>query len=275
MENQLQIHVEQALEGIEDLVRQARDYGERVIGGAYDEIDEVIAGDNIEQACLSIIALLEQYPHTHNTLREEATSLYISVKEKPLAIKVVNGDPYLVWPYKARSIVDIFKKLHIKQQKDIVQEISPLLDAIKNSEYFITNPKVFGKVPDSENDVHLRIEGLLKCLYSEVEHKPRIPKPIKSFEPDTGIRSLRTLVEYKFIKTAEDGKKILDQILADIGGYQTDDYDKFIFVIYETKRVFPLSDWSRAIEASHPPNQIEIVVIRGVDPDRTITGKQS
>ena len=275
MENQLQILVEQALEGIENLIRKAIDYGERVMGGLYDEIDEAIACDNIELACLSIIALLEQYPHTHNTLREEATSLLKSVKENPLKTTVLNGEPYLVWPFKARDIVDIFKNLHVKQQKDVVQEISPLLDVIRNSEYFITNPKVFGKVPDSEGDVHLRIEGLLKCLYTEVEHKPRIPKPIKSFEPDTGIRSLRTLIEYKFIKTVEGGKKILEQILADIGGYQTDDYDKFVFVIYETNRVFPLRDWERAIEGSRPPNQIKIVVIKGVDSDHTITSKQS
>ncbi|MBA7624327.1 hypothetical protein ES703_31734 [subsurface metagenome] len=271
----MQILVEQALEGIENLIRKAIDYGERVMGGLYDEIDEAIACDNIELACLSIIALLEQYPHTHNTLREEATSLLKSVKENPLKTTVLNGEPYLVWPFKARDIVDIFKNLHVKQQKDVVQEISPLLDVIRNSEYFITNPKVFGKVPDSEGDVHLRIEGLLKCLYTEVEHKPRIPKPIKSFEPDTGIRSLRTLIEYKFIKTVEGGKKILEQILADIGGYQTDDYDKFVFVIYETNRVFPLRDWERAIEGSRPPNQIKIVVIKGVDSDHTITSKQS
>lgn len=275
MENQSQILVEQVLEGIENLIRKAIDYGERVTQGWYDEIDEATAVDSIELACLSIIALLEQYPDTHNTLREEATSLLKSVRENPLKTRVLNGDAYLDWPFKARDIVGIFKNLHVKQQKDVVQEISPLLDVIGNSEYFITNPKIFGKVPDSEYDVHLRIEGLLKCLYTDVEHKPRIPKRIKSFEADTGVRSLRTLIEYKFIKTAEDGKKILDQILADIGGYQTDDYDKFVFVIYETNRVFPLNDWLTAIESSRPPNQIEIVVIKGVDSDHTITSKQS
>ena len=122
--------------------------------------------------------------------------------------------------------------------------------------------------PNNEKDVHIRIEGLLRCIYNDLETKRRISKRIKCFEPDTAIPSLKTLIEYKYITNRSQGKDIVDQVLADISGYQSDDYDNYIFVIYETHRFFPKTDWDKMIESCNPQNRIECVVIKGVAPTK-------
>lgn len=68
-------------------------------------------------------------------------------------------------------------------------------------------------------------------------------KPIKNFEPDTGLPSLKTLIEYKFISDKNDAKRVSDEIFADISGYASRDWDSLLFVIYETHRVIEEKKW--------------------------------
>ncbi len=272
METDLPVYPEQALQEIDKLIRKAIEYGKRISEyGSEDEIDREVAKESIEKACLSTIVLLEQYADKHGTLIDEARSLLQSVKADPVKLRVLEGEVFLTWPWQVQDIVDIFRSMHFQQEKKGSTDIAPLLNVINNAEYYITNPRVFHDVPGSEDDIHVRIEGMIKCLYPDVITKPRLSKPIKSFDPDTGIPSLKTLIEYKYIKSLDDGKKIIDEILADIGGYQTDDYDKFVLVLYETHRLFPLSDWTRAIEKSRPPNPIEIILMKGVHPSKKVS----
>src|SRR5205809_3587279 len=79
-----------------------------------------------------------------------------------------------------------------------------LLQIIRNIHYIITDTTVFPGVPKNEKDVHLRIEAILKCVFPDLKHKPTLSKQIKNFEPDSGISSLRTLVEYKYLSRKED-----------------------------------------------------------------------
>ena len=260
----LPIYPEQALQKIQELNRESIEYANRIIQqGSEDEVERAIATDNLENAILSFVVLLEQYPDKHGTLLQEARNLLKSSREAPLKVTVLEGEPFLVWPYRLLDIVGIFKAIHLPEKKT-EKDVSSLLEVITNSEYYITETGIFKNVPSSENDVHVRIEGLLKCIYPDLLTKPRLSKLIKSFEPDTAIPSLKTLIEYKYITNRTEGKKILDQILADISGYQTDDYDNFIFVIYETHRLFPKGDWTRIIDSCKPRNPIEFVVMKGV-----------
>lgn len=270
MESGAQRLLQQAVQEIEVLIRKSIDSGRLVIDGSADEIDKAMAEQSIRRACMRTVVLLEQFADSHRTLLNEARKIQKLVKAEPLKVEEVEGEFYLVLPFEIREIINIFKSLHFEKDKEAVPEIAPLLDVLGNTEYYITSSNIFGKVPRSEADVHERIEGLLKCLYKDVLRKPRLSKPIKGFEPDTGIPSLKTLIDYKFVTSSEDGKRIIDEILADIGGYQSRDYDKFVFVIYETSRVIPVDEWIQAVEASKPRNPIKIVVLKGV----AATGKE-
>lgn len=267
MEKDLSIYPTQSLEAIDKLVSKAIDSGRRITEeGSESDVDFEIAREAIENACLSLVAFLELYAGEHTCLLEEAKIIRESVKADPIKSRILDGDVYLTWPWKIRDITDIFRAMHLKEENNTPAILAPLVDVIANTEYYITNRKAFGTEPGSEKDVHVRIEGMLKCLYPDLQSKPRLTKMIKNFEPDTGIPCLKSLIEYKYINNLDEAKLILDQILADIGGYQTDDYDNFIFVIYETHRIVPLSDWRQAIAQSKPPNPIEIILIKGVIP---------
>lgn len=266
MNKDLSVYPEQTLQEIQELNRKAIDYGNRIIEwGSEDDIDRAIANRELDNAILTFIVLLEQYPDEHGTLLEEARNLLTSSRGKPLKAEVLGGEPYLVWPFRLHDLINMFKSLHLPENKtESDKDIDSLLEIIGRSEYYITQTDIFKSVPSSENDVHIRIEGILRCIYGDLETKQRIPKKIKSFEPDTAIPSLKTLIEYKYITSRDQGKKIVDQVYTDILGYQSHDYDNIIFVFYETQRVFPKADWDRMVESCKPQNRIECVVIKGV-----------
>jgi len=266
MNKDLSVYPEQAIQEILEMNRKAIDYGNRITQwGSEDDIDQAIAKRELDNAILNFIALLEQYPDKHGILLEEARSLLTSSRRNPLKAEVLAGEGYLIWPFKLRDLVNMFSSLHIPEKKtESDKDIDSLLEILNRSEYYITQTDIFKSAPRSENDVHIRIEGLLRCFYNDLQTKPRISKTIKSFEPDTEIPSLKVLIEYKYIANRAQGKIIIDQVLADMSGYQSPDRDNIIFVIYETRRVFPKADWDRMIESCKPQNRIECVVIKGV-----------
>jgi hypothetical protein len=266
MDKDLSVYPDQAIQEIQELIRKAIDYGNRIVQwGTGDPIDRAIAERELDKAILSFIVLLEQYPDKHGTLLEDAKNLLTSSRAKPLQVEVLEGQAYLIWPFKLRDLVDMFSSLHIpKNETKSDKDVDSLVGILNRSEYYITQTDIFGSVPRSENDVHTRIEGLLRCFYSDIQTKTRISKTIKNFEPDTEIPSLKALIEYKYITNRAQGKTTVDQVLADMSGYQSPDRDNIIFVIYETRRVFPKADWDRMIKSCRPQNRIECVVIKGV-----------
>lgn len=74
--------------------------------------------------------------------------------------------------------------------------VNDLKKVLERAAYVICNTDIFARVPQNEADVHDRLEAILKCHYPDLKRKPRLNKPIKSFEPDTGIISAKTLLEY-------------------------------------------------------------------------------
>lgn len=138
-----------------------------------------------------------------------------------------------------------------------------LLRIIRDTQYVITNKDLFRIAPTSEADVHVRIEGILKCVFPDLKHKPVLTKQIKNFEPDTGIPSLHTLVEYKFISKVEDAPIIADQILADTRGYHSPDWSRFLYVIYETHRFRSEKDWNQLLAESGVSTATTAVVLTG------------
>ena len=104
-------------------------------------------------------------------------------------------------------------------------------------------------------------------------HKPRLAKPIKNFEPDTGIPSIRTLLEYKFISGHRQVAQIADEILADTRAYTSQDWTSFVYLIYETRRFKPESQWRQLLRDCEVSENTAVVVLTGESP--TSTAKRS
>ena len=85
--------------------------------------------------------------------------------------------------------------------------------------------------------------------------------------PDTGIPSIQTLIEYKFLGKKHDEKLLADQILADTRGYHSKDWNHFFYVIYETGRFCPEKKWNQLLRACDVPDSTTIIVLSG---ERTV-----
>ena len=142
----------------------------------------------------------------------------------------------------------------------VISEVASIIEA---SLYSITDRKIFESPPCGEKEVHDRIEAVLKCVFPDLKHKPSISKPIKNFIPDTGLPSVKTLIEYKFISNNTDAKRVSDEVLADTRGYFSKEWDKFIYVIYETVRIKPESEWNNLLLECNVPDNTKIIVLCG------------
>jgi hypothetical protein len=218
---------------------------------------------DLEFAWIMLLDLLERLGHKE--LLEFARNDYNDFKKEPSANAMGYDEPFLIWPTRLRLLLTILKDLHLPESglEGTPIEIEKLKRLIKNSEYYITQTSVFSWVPCIEDDVHNRIEGILKCAYPDLKRKPPLAKKIKGFIPDTGIPSLRTFIEYKFINNEKEAKAVLDEIFSDISGYKDHEYDRYIFVIYETGRVFNRSDWEEAVASAQAKEIIDVIVLQG------------
>ena len=125
-------------------------------------------------------------------------------------------------------------------------DTSRLLHLIKQTQNVINNKNCFAP-PRNESEVHDRIEMVLKAVYPDTLRKPPISGTVKSFIPDSGIPSLQTLIEYKFLDNEKQAPIIADEILADVSGYRRENWRNVVFVIYETRRFKSESDWQEML----------------------------
>jgi hypothetical protein len=177
-----------------------------------------------------------------------------------------DGDPYSLSISIMRRFVYALGSFFPKEDHTIITK--DLLQIIRDIHYVITDKVLFRTTPSNENDIHLRIEGILKCVFPDLKHKPSITKQIKNFEPDTGIPSIETLIEYKFLSSKEDVPTIADQVLADTRGYTSREWNHFLYVIYETNRFRTEKDWNQLLIQSGVPENTSIVVLSGEPPKR-------
>jgi len=171
-------------------------------------------------------------------------------------------EPYLVWIENIRMFVDGISGVHGLGKTD-ASELRELKAILKRAVYVICDNSLFPSVPGNESDVHRRIEGILKAYYQDLKRKPVLSKPIKNFEPDTGIPSIKTLIEYKFVKTNADAKRVADEILTDVSGYRSPEWKNILFVIYETHRVMPEDQWISLIKECGLGRNYDAIVLSG------------
>lgn len=166
--------------------------------------------------------------------------------------------------------IHAFKSLYGLDKNDY--SVVSLIDVLRNCEYSLTLGKGMD-VPSDEHELHERIETILRCVYPDLKHKPEITKPIKNFEPDTGIPSARTLIEYKYVDSLETLKRVSDEILADTQGYKSKNWGNFIYLIYETKRFQSEKKWRLHLEECGNPENTDVIVIRGEQPKKKAKAK--
>jgi hypothetical protein len=179
---------------------------------------------------------------------------------------------YLYWGSRLRPYLDALAAISGGEKTGIVAR--DVIEILKNTEYSITDQKCFPKPPASEGEVHARIEAILKCVFVPLRHKPAISKPIKNFEPDTGLPAVKTLIEYKFVKSEDDVRRVSDEILADTRGYTSKDWNRFVYVIYETRRFESEKKWNEHLRECATGDNTSVVVLRGEAPPKSKSARR-
>jgi hypothetical protein len=217
----------------------------------------------IESCFLQLLAIVEalELPEFRTMVFRE----YSAIESSKSGFKESNidpdGEPYSTVIGRIRCYALALKNLFPDVKKTTVTK--DLLQIIRDIHYVITDKAVFKKIPENENDVHIRIEAVLKCVFPDLKHKPVLTKQIKNFEPDTGIPSLQTLIEYKYLSKKSEVGPIADQLLADTRGYVSRDWSRFLYVIYETNRFRTEADWNLFLRESEVSENTTVVVLGG------------
>ena len=224
------------------------------------------AAYDVERAFVETKLLLEAValPKALDALRRIEREARKDYGQTDFSVEV--GEKYLVWAASLYHYLAAVESLFGEPKAGTITK--DVIQILRETQYSITDHACFPQPPRNERDVHVRIEAVLRCVFPDLIHKPRITKQIKHFEPDTGLPSIRTLIEYKFIATATDAKKISEEVLADTRGYISKEWDRFIYVIYETKRIKPERQWKQLFRSSEIGSNTEIIVIHGEEPSR-------
>lgn len=217
----------------------------------------------IEGCYFQILAIAEalHFVEFHKMIYEEYK--YYKSKENGFLKENIDpdGEPYSECLSRLRLYQSTIQSFYPSETNTRVTK--DLLNIIRDIHYVITDKSLYGGPPKNENDVHIRIEGILKCLFADMKHKPTLTKAIKNFVPDTGIASIETLIEYKFIARSCDVPIIADQILADTRGYVSKDWKRFLYVIYETNRFRSEKEWNHLLQQSGLADNTTAVVLSG------------
>jgi hypothetical protein len=196
-----------------------------------------------------------------NIILQEYSDLKKS-KESLLSIEYSpDQDPYSLAAILLRRYIRVLESFLPEEKTTKISK--DILDIIRDVHYSITDKSIYGTAPCNENEIHIRIEGILKCVFPDLKHKPVLTKAIKNFEPDTGIASINTLIEYKFLSDKSEVGRIADEVLADTRGYNSKEWSHFIYVIYETNRFRTEKEWNNLLRQSGISNNTIIIVLSG------------
>ncbi|PPD43119.1 MAG: hypothetical protein CTY16_13805 [Methylobacter sp.] len=256
------IPLNNAIDSIEKSLHQANNYFMNSLyrHEANNNDDSIVAEYYIERAFIELLVLTEHL--SLNAIFKQIELLFQEAKKDFLKSKMGPDEPYLVWSEKIRMYVDGIANAHGLGETS-ESEMKDIKDIIKRALYVICDKNLFPSLPEKEAHVHDRIEAILKCHFADLKRKPPLSKPIKNFEPDSGIPSSKTLIEYKFVNTKSEAKIVVDQILADTCGYRTPQWKNLLFVIYETHRVMPEEEWSSLLKECELGNNYDIMVLSG------------
>jgi hypothetical protein len=256
-------NLSESLKRIQELLKKADDvFDEGGYRGREDyDVPEMQIDYYIESAFIHTLVLLDKLNLSRTY--EQVRAVFNNAQEKGFgAGKQGIDEPYLQWSAEIYGFLQaIGNSYNIHPFSNLVSK--DIISILRATLYSITDKKIFDKPPARESEVHSRIEAVLKCVFPDLRHKPSINKPIKNFEPDTGLPSVRTLIEYKFISNQNDAKRVSDEVLADTRGYFSREWERFIYVIYEESRVKQESEWIQMLKECGVPSNTQILVLPG------------
>lgn len=271
LHNVRDVNIEAAVTSVRSLIDSAERCVEAVERGNYASSDDACeysyrASRDIATAFTQMMMLTDALGLTQTY--EQIGKEYKEALDHEQGLSAIWTDPYgevyLSAADPLRRFVASLEGVYGLKSLHVVSKA--VVDVLRGTQYAITDRNCFAEPPASEADVHHRVEAVLKCIFSDLRHTPPVAKSVKNFKPDTGLPSMRTLVEYKFIQEKADIDRVADEILADTRGYKSHDWDCFIFLIYETRRLKSEREWNDLLRECGTALNTQAIVICGEAP---------
>lgn len=247
---------------VENIIRRANSILNECVESneRWDDVKEFLA-NMVKTAFHAALSLCAKY-----SLQMEAKNIQSILAEADDLARVAEYDGTgvfdLYWGSRLYSELNIIKNLYGETTGDeIPLSLNLVIQMIRHTEYAM---EAHNKYPRDETDLHKFIENILKPAYPDLLSKPPLPKPIKNFVPDTGIPSLRLLIEYKYLYSKEDASRVADEILADTAGYKSKDWVYFFLVIYEQRRLKSDTEWKDLLRQCGTAKNTWVFVIHGI-----------
>jgi len=261
-------NLEESLKSIDNLLTKANKILDKYPSlGRPDQYDipEMQTEYYLESAFIQTLVLLDRL-NLSRTYDKFGEFFSKAKNEGLLKTKYGVDESYLVWSSKIYTyLIAIGNSYNINPFSRRIS--GDVISILRSTLYSITDKNIFSSSPSNENQVHERIEAVLKCVFPDLKHKPAITKSIKNFIPDTGLPSVRTLIEYKFVTSKDDAKRISEEVLADTRGYFSRDWENFIYIIYETSRIKQEVEWDNMLRECGVPENTKIIVLSGESTD--------
>lgn len=219
----------------------------------------------IETAFLQLLALSELLGQTQ--LTQIIHSTYRDAKRIGLG-RIDTFEDQSAWSFwsgPVQQFADAIEAVYGAKQLAAGTISTDLLTLLQNTQTAVTDKRCF-QPPKNEGEVHDRIEAVLRCVYPDLLRKPPLPKPVVSFIADSGIPSISTLIEYKFMSQESQAGQIANEILADTRGYSESGWGRMVFVIYETKRFKTPFEWRQLLATCGLTTNVQLIVLHGEEP---------
>lgn len=251
------------MNSVDEILASIRD----TISGANHALDNGEDAAWLIQTAFVRMRILLEAAELHEALKAFSQMEESASKEWDAVETDEYGEPGLKWA--GRLYQYIWALASTLGQPKVTTVTKDLIQILRATQYSITDKRCFRNPPSNEAEVHARIEAVLRCVFPDLLHKPAVSKQIKNFQPDTGLPSIHTLIEYKFILEHGEEKRIADELLADSRGYVSisGEWKNFVFVIYETKRIKSENQWKQLLNDSGITNT-EVIVLSGEEPQQ-------
>ncbi len=254
-----------AIEAIAECLREANSHFMNSVYRAPPDNDPDdnygVAEYYVEKSFVELLVLSEHLG-LHGTYQSIDALFKTAKKDGFLQSEMGPEEPYLIWCSRLRMYLDAIAEASGLGETS-ASELQDLKGVLRRAVYVICDTTLFPHPPKNEAEVHDRLEGILKCHFGDLKRKPSLTKPIKNFEPDSGIPSSKTLIEYKFVSTKAEARIVVDQILADTHGYHSPHWRNLLFVIYETSKVFPEEEWKNLLKQCGLGGNYDAIVLSG------------
>lgn len=79
-------------------------------------------------------------------------------------------------------------------------------------------------VPTKEKEIQKAVYDILIHVFPDTIREQPVPQVSKTYKADFGIKSLKCLIEFKFITSLEEAKCAIAGIYEDIGGYDGSEF---------------------------------------------------